>query len=231
MENTKTIVLKGTEEVVSIVGFDEYEELGMQVVEALNENYILEDLVNDGVVEVENLYNNSNEYYQIGGNEYRVIEGEENANNICIEYIKEVFEDCGIPESLLVVADQQGMIDNNWFEEAWKELHENMAWNEGIEYIGSEEELEQLENGEITEEEIRERYEEGLNSSIEGQWADEYKYQFGEEEFNKILVEKELIDLDKLAEYCVDCDGRGHSLASYDGEEIEEGELYLYRVN
>ena len=231
MENVKTIVLKGTEEVVTIIGFDEYELLGMQVVEALNENYILEDLVNDGVVEVENLYGNSNEYYQIGDNEYRVVEGEESAQELAIEYTKEVFEDCGITDELLTIADQQGLLDEQWFEDAWRELHESQAWNEGIEYIATEEELEQLENGEITEDEIRENYEECLNSSIKGQWMEEFKFQFGEEYFNETIKKNDLIDLDKLAEYCVDCDGRGNSLSCYDGEEIEHGELYLYRVN
>lgn len=230
MENTNTIELTGSNEVVSIIGFDKYEILGIKVVEALNENFILEDLVCDGVVEVENL-SNSNEYYLIGGQEYLAIEGEESANKRAIEYTKEVFSDCGLSENLIEIADQQGFIDEDWFEDFWKELHEYQAWNEGIEYIATEEELEQLEKGEITEDEIREGYEESLNSSIGDNWMEEYKFQFGGEDFERVLKDENLIDFDKLAEYCLEVDGRGHSLAHYDGEEIEENDLFLYRVN
>ena len=231
MENTNTIILKGSEEVVSIVGFDKYEILGYQLVEALNENYILDDLVNNEVVEVENLYDNSNEYYNVGGNEYLVIEGYDNAYRKAVKYTEEVFEDCGISDELLNIADQQGLIDNSWFEEAWSELHENMSYNEGIEYLASEDELEQLEKGEIEEDEIRDNYYNSLQESIKGQELDEYRFQFGDDNFMRVVKEYGLIDMTKLAEYCVDCDGIGHSLASYDGEEINEGELYIYRVN
>lgn len=46
-------------------------------------------------------------------------------------------------------------------------------------------------------------------------------------ELIKALIE----DLDHLIEDAVCCDGRGHFLSTYDGEEIEIGKFYLYRFN
>jgi hypothetical protein len=38
-------------------------------------------------------------------------------------------------------------------------------------------------------------------------------------------------DIDAFIEDAVDCDGRGHFLATYDGEENEEGDFLIYRIN
>lgn len=56
----------------------------------------------------------------------------------------------------------------------------------------------------------------------------------GEDEAYEWL--KDAVDIDKVAEGIMDWDGRGHILASYDGEEIEladDGkiEYYAYRIN
>ena len=60
---------------------------------------------------------------------------------------------------------------------------------------------------------------------------DEYKFQFGDEQFQDILIKENLIDIDALSRWCVDMDGVAHYLAHYDGEEIEENGYYIYRVN
>lgn len=53
---------------------------------------------------------------------------------------------------------------------------------------------------------------------------------FGDEEANKMLVDNNAIDYDKVAEDCVDTDGIAHFVADYDGEEIELADnLYAYR--
>ena len=36
---------------------------------------------------------------------------------------------------------------------------------------------------------------------------------------------------DKFIEAAIEADGRGHFLASYDGEENEQGDCYIYRIN
>jgi hypothetical protein len=153
------------------------------------------------------------------------------AENQAIEICTNIIEDCGISEDLIFEAEIQGMIDESWFEDFWRESNEYYAYEEGIQYIATSEELEQLENGDITEEEIRETYLEGINASLEGNWLEEYKFQFGEEEFQKVLIRENLIDIEELSKYCVDVDGVGHFIASYDGDETEHEGYYIYRTN
>lgn len=38
-------------------------------------------------------------------------------------------------------------------------------------------------------------------------------------------------DIDHFVDDAIRCDGRGHFISSYDGEENEEGEFYIYRTN
>lgn len=45
------------------------------------------------------------------------------------------------------------------------------------------------------------------------------------------LVRRLIDDLDHFVDDAVKSDGRGHFLSSYDGEEVECGGFYLYRVN
>lgn len=40
-----------------------------------------------------------------------------------------------------------------------------------------------------------------------------------------------IVDFDHLVDDAIGCDGRGHFLSSYDGEENEEGDYFIYRVN
>jgi hypothetical protein len=44
-------------------------------------------------------------------------------------------------------------------------------------------------------------------------------------------MKKLIDDLDEFVEDAIDADGRGHFMSSYDGEEIEEGEYFIYRIN
>lgn len=153
------------------------------------------------------------------------------AEECAIEICKDIIEDCGLTDNLIHEAEIQGMIDESWFEDFLRESNEYLAYEEGIQYIASDEQLEQLENGDITEDEIRENYLEGLNASIDGQWMEEYKFQFGESEFQQVLIRENLIDIEELSKYCVDIDGVGHFIASYDGDEIEHDGYYIYRTN
>jgi hypothetical protein len=153
------------------------------------------------------------------------------AENQAIEICKNIIEDCGISENLIFEAEIQGMINESWFEDFWREANEFQAYEEDIEYIATEEELEQLDNGEIAEDEIRENYLNTLNVAIDGQWMEEYKFQFGESEFQRVLIQENLIDIEELAKYCVDIDGVGHFIASYDGDETEHEGYYVYRTN
>lgn len=214
------------------------------------EGFKIEKVVNNLTNEV--IYDNTNlldalikcdlvedvESIEIEGNtiitdlgEYLVFYDYTDAENEAVEQCKQIIEDCGLSDSLIFEAEIQGLINKSWFEEYWKELHEFNAYEEGIQYIATDEEMEQLENGEISEEEIRDNYFNMLQDSIKGQEMEEYKYQFGEEHFNDILIREGLIDIEVLAQWCVDMDGVAHFLASYDGEELEENGYYIYRTN
>lgn len=204
----------------------------------LNEKQLVGLLVNAGLIEdVESVtHTYINEYdpemvVESLEGDFVVYNNYSDAENQAIEICKNIIEDCGIGENLIFDAEREGMIDESWFEDFWRESNEFQAYEEGIQYIATEEELEQLENGEITEDEIRENYLDGLNASIDGQWMDEYKYQFGESEFQQVLIRENLIDIEELAKYCVNIDGVGHFIASYDGEETEQEGYYIYRTN
>lgn len=163
--------------------------------------------------------------------EYIIFNNYTDAENEAVAQCKQLMEDCGLTENLILEAEIQGLIDTQWFIDYWQELHEFNAYEEGIQYIATDEEMEQLENGEISEEEIRDNYFNMLQDSIKGQEIDEYKFQFGEGYFNDTLIREGLIDIEALAQWCVDMDGVAHFLASYDGEEIEENGYYIYRTN
>lgn len=163
--------------------------------------------------------------------EYLVFDNYTDAENEAVAQCKQIMEECGLSDNLIFEAEIQGLIDTQWFIDYWQEVHEFMSWEESIEYIASEEELEKLENGEISEEEIREQHFNSLQDCIKGQEMEEYKYQFGEQAFQDILIKEGLIDTEALAQWCVDMDGVAHYLASYDGEELEENGYYIYRIN
>ena len=204
----------------------------------LNENKLAGLLVNAGLIEdVESVtHTYINEYdpemfVESLEGDFLIYSNYSDAENHAVDICKHIIEDCGISDGLIYEAEKEGMIDESWFEDFWRESNEYHAYEEGIQYIASEEELEQLENGEITEEEIRENYLEGLNASIGGKWIREYKFQFGEEEFQRVLINEGLIDIEELAKYCVDIDGVGHFIASFDGDETEQDGYYIYRTN
>ena len=184
----------------------------------------------DMVEDIESIEFNGN-YVNTDIGEYIVFDNYEDAENIAIERNIEILEDCGIPENLVFEAELQGWINEDYFKDYWQDLHEFQAYNEDIQYIATEDELEQLDSGDITEDDIRDNYYNCLKDSLSGNYMDEYKFQFGDKEFQRVLIEHNLIDITALAKWCVDMDGVGYTLASYDGDEIECNGYYIYRTN
>lgn len=45
------------------------------------------------------------------------------------------------------------------------------------------------------------------------------------------IIERLIVDLDHFISDAVSSDGRGHFISSYDGDENEAGEFYIYRTN
>lgn len=197
---------------------------GLEVLKSYN---ILEEIESNGTLEIEQQGN----YISYNGYEYLLIEGFEESQQEATEQAKALINDCGLNETLIFEAELKGWINEEYFIDFWQEVHEQQAYNEDIEYIATEEEMEQLDNGEIDEDTIRENYYNALQSSIKGEEIQEYKYQMGQEDFYKMILDNSLIDIDKLAKWCVEMDGAGHYLAHYDGEELEHNNIFLYRVN
>ena len=162
-------------------------------------------------------------YNYIVSNDYDALEQLATERNV------EILDDCGIPENLIFEAEIQGWINEEYFKDYWEDLHEFQAYNENIQYIATEEELEQLENGDIMEDDIRDNYYNCLKDSLSGNYIDEYKFQFGDKEFQRVLIERNLIDITALARWCVDMDGVAHTLATWDGEETETNGYYFYQ--
>ena len=184
----------------------------------------------DMVEDIESIEFNLN-YVTTDIGEYIVFDNYEDAENLAIERNIEILGDCGIPENLIFEAELQGWINEEYFRNYWHDIHYLMAYEEGIQYIASEEELEALDAGLTTEEDIREYYYNGLQDSIEGNEIQEYKYHLGEDDFMETILDNNLIDLDALAKWCVDMDGVAHTLATYDGDETECNGYYIYRTN
>ena len=168
---------------------------------------------------------------EVEGFEFIVSDNYTSLEELAIEQVKEIIEDCGLPQNLIDEAYIRGWDDESWFEDFWREHHEFIAYEEDIQYIATEEEMEELENEQTTEEEIRDNYYESLNSSIEGNEMEEYKFQFGEQDFQRVLLQENLIDIDRVAEWCVELDGVAYTLARYDGEEDEFNGFYFFRTN
>ena len=142
-----------------------------------------------------------------------------------------IIEDCGLTENLIFEAELKGWIDEEYFKEYWEELHYSMAYDEGIYNIMDSDEVELYESGELLEDDIRDNYYNSLQDSIQNNWIDEFKFQFGDDLFNDIVIKENLIDIDALAKWCVDMDGVAHTLATYDGEEEEFNGFYFFRTN
>ena len=184
----------------------------------------------DMVEDIESIEFDGN-YISTDIGEYLVLNDYEDAENQAIAQCINIIEECGIPENLLFEAELQGLIDTEYFEDYFNELHQFEAYDEGLEYIITDEQDELLGAGKITEQDIRDNLYNSLQDSIRGNELEEYKFQFGEEEFQRVLIERNLIDITALAKWCVDMDGVAHTLATYDGEEEEFNGFYFFRTN
>ena len=86
----------------------------------------------------------------------------------------------------------------------------------------------------LDENELTDRYV-GYHLDSIDDFIEEFKFQFGEDEFNRAVIDNNLINIDELVEDIVSTDGPANSLARYDGNEIEypfDGiTYYMYRNN
>lgn len=164
------------------------------------------------------------------GREYSVFESYDDAHNAAVDLAKDILMTDYLDYThLKKFIDIKSCIDQDWFDEALREVYESYVSDIAEEYVDDDMTRLQQEMEEhdcCDEDEYIDYLVEQAGDSIE--W---YIDQFGENDFIITVTENNLIDFNKTAELCVDCDGVGNFIASYDGEEIEYNGIYLYREN
>ena len=153
---------------------------------------------------------------------YATYEDAEEASN---EGVKDLLDDIGIEG---INFDNLGgieqFVDTDWFDDAKRESAEFYV----SDIKESEPERYKEEFGDLDEEDAVEQF---LSMEEEDsiKW---YLQNFGKDDFNDVVKEKGLVDLDALAEAITEADGPANELASYDGNEIElPCGYYCYRCN
>ena len=213
-------------------------ELTNEVIEA-NKNLITaicELMENNHDIKIEdmqdiNIYEEGNDILrvEVDGFEFITSDSYTALEKEAVRQTIHIIEDCGLTENLIFEAELKGWINEEYFKEYWEDLHYSMAYDEDIYYIIDSDEVELYESGELLEDDIRENYYNALQDSIQNNWIDAFKYQFGDDVFNAIVIKENLIDIEALAKWCVDMDGVAHTLATWDGEETETNGYYFYQ--
>ena len=187
--------------------------------------------------------------FDVDGDEYLVLT-EDEAYEYAKDDIKAVWDDLGIESFTESFRDwiMDNAVDSEWFED-W--IHEDMeAYVDDIASEDSDEFKNRLieemydakiltdadfENGRLNSNVDFDAKREEFIDHLVGNAGDPVEYfrlNFGDDEFSKIVTENNLVDIDTVAEQCIDVDGVAHFIARYDGNEIELGDgLYAYRVD
>lgn len=150
-----------------------------------------------------------NVYETDDGEEYLVVD-EDKAYEYAKEDIKNLFDDIGMDSFGEDFQDwiYDNAIDEDYFDEL---LEEEMY------YYTEEEPDEDMQN---------------MIRSYEGNGKQYVEDNFGKDELRRMIKEKNLVDIDKVAEEAINWDGVAHFIARYDGEEIDLGNgMYAYRQN
>ena len=158
-----------------------------------------------------------------GDEEYYCYADYSDAEEASTESVKDLLETEGV--SFIHFENIGGIeqfVDTNWFETALRECAESY-----ISDIKSEPGRYEDEFGDLDEEDAIDKYVDEAGDAIE--W---FKMEFGEDYFNKTVMDNGLVDLDALAAACTEADGPANELARYDGKEIElPCGYYCYRSN
>lgn len=200
----------------------------LEISPALNVLAYFGEIQDGEEIEIKHEYNN---IFNINGAEYAIYNDYDAAEEEAVEQTIEILKDCGLNDFLEDVAINHNMLDLQWFKDANEEHANFYAYDESIEFIADAEELEQLERGEITEDEIRENIYNNMIIEDAAEAFNDFVFNFGREYTMEIIKKYDLLNYEELAQYCVDVDGVGHTLAHYNGEELEYNNYYLYRVN
>lgn len=212
---------------------------------SLNESFSEEDrakaLAEYLDIDVEDITNTyDNVFETTDGEEYYVVD-ENEAYQLAKEDIENLFDDLGLDsftESFQQWILDNAVEDNGWFSDALREMEESYV--EDIKYEGEDRLIEELIDAEIVEsaeeyhedeEGAEEKYVEYLIENA-GDPVEFYRDNFGEKEFSDIVKDNNFIDIDAVAEECINVDGIAHFIARYDGDELDLGNgLFAYRIN
>lgn len=197
-----------------------------------------------------------NEFESKEYNESYVVLTEEEAREYAKRDIESVFDDLGL--DAFTPSFQEWILNNavegDFFEDAIRESNQfyiDDIENEYDEVFENRLISELVENDILTEDDFenwgeenptvkddvdlddkKREYLEHLVSGI-SDYAEEYKNQFGEDDFNDVVKEGKVdIDMEAVVDECISMDGIAHFVARYDGNEHDLGNgLYAYRVN
>lgn len=188
------------------------------------------------------------------GREYLVLT-EEEADDAFYNSEMNLIDDLGI--TAFTPSFQERILtefaDADWFEDAYREMEENYAYDISEEYddtygtrlvqecydaeLIDDDDFEVDENGDVnykacllSTDDLVTKLAEHLVDSIDD-YVEEFKFEFGEEELSRVVNQNNLVDWDAVIEETKELDGRGPMLAGYDGIEIDWDDYYIYRTN
>ena len=158
---------------------------------------------------------------------------EEEADEKAAENIRNIIDDMGI-ESFTKDFQQwilDTCVDEEYFQERLIDYMDSY-----IEAINDEESDHKEYGSRLAEEmddygvDCKKAFLEALVMEVEDpvEW---FKDMFGEDEFKYTCEEVELINWEAVINKAIGKDGCGHFIATYDGEENEVGEYFIYRLN
>lgn len=208
-----------------------------------------------GVDESEITQGYDDSVYEVSdGREYLVLT-EDEADDTFHDYEMNLIDDLGI--TAFTPSFQSRILtefaDADWFEDAYREMEENYAYDisdESDDVYGTrlvrecyeaelidDEDFGTDENGDVNYEDcllptdtLVDKLSEYLVDSIDD-YVEEFKFEFGEEELSEVVNRNNLVDWDAVIEETKESDGRGPMLAGYDGIEIDYDDYYIYRTN
>ena len=188
--------------------------------------------------------------FEVNGEEYRVLDDDE-ADEAVVDDIENLIDELGL--EAFTPAMQNWIVNiavnpSDWFDDALEndmnyyvdDMDDDEVVEEAIRYDLIDEDDAYIEdedgNQEINPElDIEDLGEKLVQALVDGE-PDAYTWyvdNFGKESISKLIESGNLtLDYQAIAKECADWDGRGHLLATYDGEEIElDNGLYAYRMN
>lgn len=172
---------------------------------------------------VETLKHDDNKTVFVDSVEYIVLTDTE-ADEQYREYQSSLIEDLGLEAFSDWAKDY--ILDN--FTYSYSEIFDDIQYEDAVSYVDD------LKYGGDLDDELSrygcENEEELIDLLCEEDSVEWFKSMFGIDEYNRIIIENDLIDWNEVIEWTKEVDGRG-IMASYDGVEMElENDLYGYCI-